>query len=57
MLHRFEDCVLCDLVKHDTADIDVFQRFTLAENFFDMPRDGFTFAVRVGREDKRIVAF
>ncbi len=45
-----EDGVFGDFVKHDTLRLDVFQTAFRFEDFQKMPRNSFTFPIRVGGE-------
>jgi hypothetical protein len=43
-----------DLVEHHALDLLVLERLLLAQQFDQMPGDGFAFAVGVGRQDQGV---
>ena len=55
VLHRRGDGVLGDRVEDDAFDRCIlFQGAALAQGLDEMPADGFAFAIRVGRQYKRV---
>ncbi len=54
MPHRLGHRLLGDGVEHDALDLLVLECLLLLEHFEHMPRDRFTFAIRVGGEDQLV---
>ena len=44
-------------MEDDSANVDAFQGLALSQNFLDVPGNGLSLAIRIGRQDQRIVAF